>query len=297
MKKTTIVLILTISFLVIAGCGDPKDVNQANIKSISTKTNSTEAVKVTPISTPKIKNTSTPIPNNNDFLKVLPVGKFKAITIKRTYKYPNSKVEKQEKILENKFRKCIENSGYDIVGKSFYNKDIAFRNNVISPLKQPVSYSDSFKNYISNDEFLTLIQLYNSAQESFVKDKTIDLEIKKNNNIITIISSPKSTKYLDNITIDNLNNKTIIGKETLNRIEEVYSDGYETAILGIDNTRIKINNEELELVSSWSKIGGTNYQKMFTVSKLTESKKPVIRYVFYDFTKNEFTEDMILINR
>lgn len=305
MRKT--IIILAALFCVVTGCG--KQVEDVG-KTANTPTNksmATNTIKSGNTSTANVSQKPTK-PENiimNEIKKILPNGKYEATTFKRVYQYPNSKDEKQENLLEEKYKKGIaallekEKSmkEYPFI-KEYYHKDIPFREYIFSPLNNTIE-SSLFVNedYITQDEWEKLIKLYKSAKLKFVEDKKISIEVRHIEDKTIIASTPKTTMYLDKLTIDYISDNVLIGNNSYVRATDIEENKYEPNIHGIDKSNIIINNEDLKVLSYWFKEVDMSYSTVISLCQLKESKMPIIRYVFYDFPKNKFTEDIILINK
>lgn len=290
MKK--MMIILAALFCVVTGCGkQAEDVGKtATSKSIETNTI-------------KSGNTPTAKVSENVISKILQEGSHIASTIKRVYAYPSPKDEDREQLLEKKFRKgadsLISNEKNEEIKKikfQLYNKDVPFRSNVVSLFENLNGDSLVNEDYISMEEWVELQNLYNSAQTKFVEDKKINIDIKNSNNNLIISSTTEATKYLNSLMIDLSSNKLTIGKEIYDYSTDKMNDGYEPIFHG-KSEKVIIDGEELEIISTWAKEVDMSYSRIISLCKLKESNKLVIRYVFYDFVKNKFTEDIILINK
>lgn len=315
MKKLYVVILALI--LLVPGCNkqsenkekvssEPENtqVVSDNIKKISSTPTIINNMKIESTSLPEVSADSSKKDTASQFSELLPEGIYDATVLKRIYVYPSAEDEKREKVLEKKFRKGIEaliskekDEGTKRTLSYFYNKDTPFRSNTY-PIVNKVGGNHIYvnKDFISEEEWQELVRLYNSAQENVVEDKKISLNVKKSNGKVIITTDTGSTKYLDSMTIDF--SKKIAFAENKSFDEANFSkdsEEYKTLIYALNKTKIKINSEEIEPLFLWYKHIGIDYSTVITVGQLKESKIPVIRYYFVDFTKNKYLEDVILI--
>lgn len=305
MKKS--IIILAALFCVVTGCG--KQVEDAG-KVVDTPTNKSIATN-----TFKIENTPSPVftptHSENDivsqFNQLLPDGTYNTSIMKRSYIYPSSQDEIREKLLEKKFRRGVDlliNKEKDKEKKryllTFYNKETPFRSS-IKPILNDFFTNASYINNetISFDEWQELIGLYNSAQEKVAKDKNTNLVVKSDKGKVKLTIGSKDVQLFQTLTIDFSKKKIFNGNNNLDLITlSKESDEYTQFLHSLDTVHlIIINDEELEPMITWYSQDKLDTSTYFTICQLEESKDLVLRYVLYDFSKNKFTEDIILIHK
>ncbi len=306
MKKLYVVLFALI--LLVSGCNKQLE-NGAKVSNEPENTQVIASSASVDTSLPSYEPTKTNDKDNiaDQVSQLLPEGTVNASVLKRIYVYNSERDENREKELEKKYRNTIEKNWDKILenandaGKrlfeQFYHKDVDFRDNITSVFKNYLfpSLIHNMNNEMgmSNDEYWELRDLYDSAKEKVIEDFNTSLTINKGDSKIEITTDDKP-KLIKGVKID-FSNKTLkLGNGTFEQI--------------VDNDKINefskgefflrkssYNDKKIETKFLWYQGIDIDHFNFFAVSKIGDTNQIVLRYLILDFTKNKYTEEMILI--